>query len=276
MKKKWAGIIMGLVSLCVIAGFSGCGQASSSSGSSTAAAAPQKIVIGTQGMLAKWTQQSNKTEDGGLEGFDIDVWKEIARRNNMQIEWRAAEFSALWGMLDNGQIQTIANETTPNPQRLEKYNFSKPYAYDGYVFVAKKGDTPKTADWFNGKKICVVAGANPQLILDKMNQEKNLGMQVSYLDNTSAVMPAVQNGTYDGAFTIKSSAWIAIHDLGMNMETVDPGYKTLPICYPFIKTKENDALLQVVNKTIDDMRQDGTLKQISEKWFGDDVSAEPV
>lgn len=274
MKKKWAAIYLGLVSLCVISVISGCGKTAASSGS--AAEAPQKIVIGTQGMLAKWTQQSNSTEDGGLEGFDIDVWKEIARRNHWDIEWRTAEFSALWGMLDNGQIQTIANETTPNPQRLEKYNFTEPYAYDGYVFVAKKEGAPKTPEWFKGKKICVVAGANPQLVLDNMNKQDSLGMGIGYLDNMGAIMPAVQNGTYDGAFTIKSSAWIAINDLKMNMETVDPGYKTLPICYPFIKTKENDARIQTINKTIKEMRKDGTLKKISEKWFGNDVSVKSV
>ena len=51
-----------------------------------------------------------------------------------------------------------------------------------------------------------------------MNKQDSLGMEIGYLDNMGAIMPAVQNGTYDGAFTIKSSAWIAINDLKMNME----------------------------------------------------------
>lgn len=278
--RKWIACAAGLF-LMAAAGLAGCGTSPSAEQKSEAAPATAasgtngKIIIGTQGMLAKWTQPSDKQEDGGLEGFDIDVWKEIAKRNHMEIQWRVAEFSALWGMMDNGEIQTIANDTTTNPQRLEKYDFTEPYAYDGYVFLTKKGMGANSLDWFKSRKVCVVAGANPGFTLENIDKEKNLNLNIGYLDNAGALLPAVSNGTYDAAFTIKSNAYIGIHELGMPMETFDPKYKTLPICYAFTKTAKNQVLIQKINQTLQEMRADGTLKGLSVKWLGGDITSRP-
>ncbi|WP_180994702.1 transporter substrate-binding domain-containing protein [Clostridium sp. chh4-2] len=237
----------------------------------------QKIILGSTGVLAKWTQTAEGSkENGGLEGYDIDVWNEIAKRGNFELEWKVAEFQALFGMLDNGDITTIANEVTTNPERLEKYDFTDTYAYDGYVFVVKKGTAPDSLDWFKGKKICVEAATNPRLVLEDMNEEKAMGMEIGYLDTQSVLLPAVDNGTYDGAFMIKTAAQIGIDDLGMDLEQFDPQYKVLPICYPLTKTEDNKQLMKTINSIIKDMKEDGTLAELSVKWFGQDVTQEPA
>ncbi|WP_302326359.1 transporter substrate-binding domain-containing protein [Enterocloster lavalensis] len=247
----------------------------------TESAAPageaKKIILGSTGVLAKWTQTAEgSAENGGLEGYDIDVWNEIARRNNFELEWKVAEFQALFGMLDNGDITTIANEVTTNPERLEKYDFTDTYAYDGYVFVVKKGSAPDSLDWFKNKKICVEAATNPRLVLEDMNEEKAMGIEIGYLDTQSVLLPAVDNGTYDGAFMIKTAAQIGIDDLGMDLEQFDPQYKVLPICYPLTRTDENAVLKETINATLKEMKEDGTLAELSNKWFGQDVTVEPA
>ncbi len=237
----------------------------------------KKIVLGSTGVLAKWTQTAEgSAENGGLEGYDIDVWNEIAARNNFELEWKVAEFQALFGMLDNGDITTIANEVTTNPERLEKYDFTDTYAYDGYVFVVKKGSAPDSLDWFKNKKICVEAATNPRLVLEDMNEEMAMGIEIGYLDTQSVLLPAVDNGTYDGAFMIKTAAQIGIDDLGMDLEQFDPQYKVLPICYPLTRTDENAELKETINATLKEMREDGTLAKLSDKWFGQDVTEEPA
>lgn len=251
------------------------GEAAKTGESGAAAQETQKIILGSTGTLAKWTQTAdNSTENGGLEGYDIDVWNEIAARGGFELEWKVAEFQALFGMLDNGDITTIANEVTTNPERLEKYDFSDTYAYDGYVFVVKKGAAPDSLDWFKGKKICVEAATNPRLVLEDMNEEKDMGMEIGYLDTQSVLLPAVDNGTYDGAFMIKTAAQIGIDDLGMDLEQFDPQYKVLPICYPLRKTDENKALIEKINGIIEEMKSDGKLAELSAKWFGQDVTGE--
>lgn len=235
-----------------------------------------KLVVGSGGLLPMWTQQSGDTsKDGGLEGFDVDMMKEICRRNNWELEWRIADFSALWGMLDNGTIDTIANETTSNKQRLEKYDFSMPYASESYVFAVPKGSHPGSIDWFKGKKVCVQGTSNPRLVLEDMNEEKHLNLDIGYMDVLSSLWPSVQNGQYDAAFSLRSSVLIVMNDLKMDFDMYDPNYKAVPIMYAFTKTEKNQKRVEAINKTIDAMRKDGTIKTLSEKWFKKDLSTLP-
>lgn len=235
---------------------------------------PQVIVLGSTGILPNWTQTTSSKEDGGLEGYDIDVWKEIAKRNNFQLHWKRAEFEALFSMLDRGEINTIANEITTNPSRLNKYIFTDNYAYDGYVFVTKNTVVPDRLDWFKGKNVCVELSTNPRLILEQINETEKVGMNIKYLDSQSSMLTAVANGSYDAAFMIKTSAFSGIHNLKLELKEWDPHYQLLPICYPLKKTPENEKLRTVLNKTIREMRQDGTLAFLSMKWFGEDVTTE--
>lgn len=271
---KWAAAAAAGTALAL--SLAGCGgsQAPASSAAVSGASGQTKVVIGTTGTLAKWTQ----TVQGGsgVEGYDIDVWNEIAKRNHWDIEWKVAEFQALFGMLDNGQLTTIANEVTTNPQRLEKYTFSDTYAWDSYVFVTKPDyDGSQGMNSFKGKKVAVEAATNPRLTLEKANDEMNLGIDIGYLDGQATLLPAVANGQYDAAFMIKSAAYIGIHDLKYDLKAWESQYKKLPICYAFRKTPQDDQIREAVNKTLAEMHQDGTLTKLSEKWFGEDMTPEP-
>ncbi len=273
-KKIWKWAAAAGVGTLFVAFAAGCGS-SSAPASSAGTQGKTKVVIGTTGSLAKWTQTAQG--GSGVEGYDIDVWNEIAKRNNWTIEWKVAEFQALFGMLDNGQLTTIANEVTTNPERLEKYKFSNTYAWDSYVFVTKPDyDGSNGMESFKGKKVCVEASTNPRLTLEKANEENHLGIEMGYLDSQAALLPSVANGQYDAAFMIKSAAYIGINELKYNMKAWESKYKKLPIAYPFRKTPDQDKIREAVNKTLDEMHKDGTLKKMSEKWFGEDMTPEPA
>lgn len=250
----------------------------SEAASSTPAPAKKKLVIGTTAILAKWTETSDKPDvNAGLQGYDIDLMTEIAARNGYEIEWKIGDFAALLGMLDTGEIDTIANETTINKDRMEKYDYTDTYAYDGYVFVVPKDTNVTDKTYFTGKKVCVQVSTNPGLALEAMNDEEKLGIEIVYLDDSqTALLYAVNNGSYDGAFMIKTSASIGTTDLGMPLEQYDPLYKTLPIVYLFRKdVPKNDETVKEINATLAAMKSDGKLSELSNKWFGQDVTVEP-
>lgn len=275
-KKFWKAAAIAAAGAILAFSMAGCGGSSGKAASSAAAAGGKtKIVVGTAGTLAKWAQTA---QDGsGVEGFDIDVVNEVAKRNNWEVEWKTAEFQALWGMLDNKQIDTIAFEVTTNPQRLEKYKFTKPHAWESYSFVSRPDyDGSKGLESFKGKNIAVEAATNARLTLEKVNEEKNLGITMGYLDSQGALLPAVVNKQYDAAFMITSAAMIGINDLKYDLKLWDSQYKELPICYPFLKTPEGDKLREQFDKTLAEMQKDGTTVKLSEKWFGGDVTKEPA
>ena len=115
----------------------------------------------------------------------------------------------------------------------------------------------------------------PRLTLEKANEENHLGIELGYLDSQAALLPAVANGQYDAAFMIKSAAYIGLKELKYNMKAWESKYKKLPIAYVFRKTPDQDQMRETVNKTLDEMHKDGTLKKMSEKWFGEDITPEP-
>jgi len=84
-----------------------------------------KVVVGTSASYRPWAFQENDE----VKGFEMDVWKEIANRNNYELEFKLGKFSGLVGMLDAGEIDTVAHQMSITEEREKKYYFSEPYAY---------------------------------------------------------------------------------------------------------------------------------------------------
>ena len=116
----------------------------------------EKIAVATSGTYYPFTF----LEGGELKGFEVDVWNEIGKRLGYDVEFKTASFSGLFGMLESGKVNTIANQITVTPEREEKYYFSEPYVYSGAQIIVKKGndsiksfdDLKKVADDIQSKK----------------------------------------------------------------------------------------------------------------------------
>lgn len=269
MKKEIVKILqLSVFLILAIIGLSGCNILDPTSQSTD-----NTIRIGTTGTLVGWSEKSNNSsQDNGLQGYEIDIWKEIAKRNNWKIEWKIADFSALWGMLDSGQIDTVANHTSISPKREEKYNFSSPYAYGDFVFFVKdSGDIPKDLSWFNGKTVCVNPTANPGIYLDKLIQEKGLNINVVNVEDLALSLKGVENGQYDAVFVNKNEAY-AIQENMKGFKDFDPKYKSVVNAYPFRKLSKEETIRQKADEALKSMEADGTLSKLAIKWNHYDVS----
>lgn len=108
--KKLVGV---LASILILSGvLSGCGSKAVNKASSNETA--KVIRIGTSGGYYPYTFMNKKNK---LDGFEIDVWNEIGKRTGYKPEFVTASFSGLFGMLDAGKIDTIANEITITVKR---------------------------------------------------------------------------------------------------------------------------------------------------------------
>lgn len=273
-KQVMKGAMLALAAGTLVLGLSGCGGGKAPAASSAAGNGTAKVIrVGTTATLAKWIEGGEDPgKDGGLQGFEVDLLNEAARRNNWEIKWTVGDFAGLWGSIDNGTLDTIANPTTITPARKEKYNFSEPYAYGGYVFITKEGEHPNSAEWFKGKKVVVEGSSNPRLVLEKANEEKHLDIDIQYIETENALLMAVLNGTYDGGFLMKSTAYLAMQNLGIKLDVYDPNFVAVPDVYAFKRSPEADQIREALSKTIQDMHADGTLKKLSLKWFSVDFS----
>ena len=141
--------------------------------------ATQTVKVGMSGRYVPFTF-SEKDE---LQGFDVDVWKEIAKRADYKVEFVVSSFSGLFGMLEAGHIDTISNQITITPERLEKYAFTIPYVIDGVQIIVKKGRTDiNSVSDLKGKKVAVNLGSNFEQLLRELDTNKEINI-ITYETN---------------------------------------------------------------------------------------------
>lgn len=230
--------------------------------------AVEPIRIGTSGGYKPYTFIDENNE---LTGFDVDVWKEIGSRMDRDVEFVTADFSGLFGLLDSGKITTIANQITVNEKRLEKYDFSQPYVYYGAQLVVK-GDNDEVYDLetLKGKKVGVSLGSNYEEMVRSFdtNQEINVITYESY----QASLQDVSLGRIDAVLNDRLAAIVAIGESGLDIKLGGEPVELMHNAFPFVKSDETTVLLEGVDDAIISMYADGTMKDISMKWFGVDIT----
>lgn len=111
-------------------------------------------------------------EDGEPKGFEVEVWKEIGKRANLDVEFVVAQWTGLYGMLDTDKIDVIACQMSKTPEREEKYTFSNTYLYTPLQFAVKSdNDSIKSLEDLKGKKVGVAAGGNEYNVLSPLAEK---------------------------------------------------------------------------------------------------------
>ena len=226
----------------------------------------QVIKVGSSGGYFPFTFM----KDDKLQGFEIDVWNEIGKRAGYKIDFVTAGFSGLFGMLDTGKIDTIANQITITDQRKQKYLFASPYVYTGAQLVVKKGNDKITKlEDLKGKKVGVDLGSNYEQIMRKYDTKNEINI-ITY--QGSGATQDVMLGRIDALMIDKVSALASIQDQNLDLQIAGNIVEPIENAFPFVNNDKNKATLVKVDKAISDMKADGTLEKISNKWVKTDIT----
>ena len=262
--KKIKAIIA--MSVLAIMAFTGCSSTASTQSQKTEQAKVIKV-----GMSGGYYPYTFKDKDNNLSGFEVDVWNEIGKRTGYKPEFITASFSGLFGMLDTGKIDTIANEITITDKRKAKYIFTDPYVYSGaQMMVKKENHSIKTLADLKGKKIGVSLGSNYEQIIKDF--DKNNEIKVVTYDNDGGMRQDVALGRTDAMMDDKVSALAVVQENKLPLQLAGKDVQPLENAFPFVKNDENKAVVEKVNKALADMRADGTLEKISKKWVNLDIT----
>jgi putative amino-acid transport system substrate-binding protein/putative amino-acid transport system permease protein len=228
----------------------------------------QRVVrVGSSGGYYPFTFMENDK----LQGFEIDVWNEIGKRADLKIEFVTAAFSGLFGMLDTDKLDTISNQITMTEQRREKYLFATPYVYTGAQLVVKKGnDSIKSLEDLKGKKVGVDLGSNFEQIMREY--DKNNEIEIITYQGSGAYQEVVL-GRIDAMMIDKVSALATIQKQKLELQIAGDIVKPIENSFPFVNNEKNKELIEKVNKAIEEMRADGTLETISNKWVQTDITS---
>ncbi|WP_189571902.1 amino acid ABC transporter substrate-binding protein [Marinobacter zhanjiangensis] len=208
-------------------------------------------------------------EQDKLKGFDVDVMNAIGEEMGRDIQYETANFSGLFGMLESGRIDTVANQITITEERQKAYVFSDPYVYDGAQVVTKKGNTEvEGVEDLKGKTVAVNLGSNFEDLLQELPYADQIDIKTyeSNLERDTAL------GRVDAFVMDRVSASQIIKEKPLPLELAGPTFSQITNAYPFRDTEAGRALRDEVNEALAALRDDGTLASISEKWFGTDIT----
>ncbi|QEA40473.1 amino acid ABC transporter substrate-binding protein [Pistricoccus aurantiacus] len=204
-----------------------------------------------------------------LQGFEVDVMEALAGQMDMEVEFVTANFSGLFGMLESGRIDTIANQITITPEREAKYQFSEPYVYDGAQVVTQRGnDEVSGIEDLRGKTVAVNLGSNYEQLLRELPYADQIDIRTyeSNIEQDTAL------GRVDAFVMDRVSASQIIKEKPLPLRLAGKPFSELRNAYPFRDTEEAGALRQRLDEALKKLREEGTLREISERWFGTDIT----
>ncbi len=201
---------------------------------------------------------------GGLEGFNIDLANELARRMGRPIQIDGTEFSALIPGLNAKKYDFLIAPTTVTPERAKALLFTEGYMETDYMFLQKKADKPiASLEDLKGKKVAVNKGSAYESWV-RQNADK-YGFTFDVYGTNADAVQAVLSGRAD----TNMAGHTVILWAAKNTPTLAPTYtyKTgLVWAMPFrIDDKAGRDQVSMVLKC---MKKDGTIARLYEKWFG--------
>ena len=235
------------------------------------ALAQSKAPIKT-GVDATYAPHAMPKLGGGVEGFNIDLGNEIARRLGRPIEIDATEFSALIPGLNAKKYDFVLAPTTATPERAKAMLFSEGYMETDFRFLQKKGDTPITSlEELKGKTISLNKGSAYETWA-RQNQQK-YGFKYDVYGTNADAVQAVLSGRADANLSGHTAVMWAAKSNPRLAATYT--YKTGFVWALAFRLDDKEHRAEV-NNVLKCMKQDGTVAKLYEKWFGEKPAPDSV
>ena len=285
--------VLSVMALTLALSFAACGGGDDGGGDDLLGSIEEKGVLTVSTDPAYPPQSELNKETGEYEGFDIDVATEIAKRMGVDIAWQAPAWETIISGSWNGRWDISVGSMTITPERAEVLNFTPPYYFTPAAYAVHKDNTTITdVSGLNGKKIGACGGCTYDLYLqNKLNIAKDeAGVPVKIesvvtdpeiktydTDSTAIQDLALGDGRRLDAVVSALPTLEAAIDAGSPIKVVPPDLYYEPLSVAIDKSSQLDptSLVDRISEIIEEMHADGTMVELSEKWYGTDLTVAP-
>ena len=281
MKRRTFISLMSVMAAAGVLTLSGCSNSSGSTAASGTAAsvAPAagdqlsniqssgKLIVALEGAWQPWSYHD---ESDTLVGYDVEVSRAIAEKLGVEPEYVESDWDSLFAGLDAGRFDIVCNGVEVTDERAKTYDFTTPYGYiHTALAVRKDNEDIKSFEDLKGKTT-----AN-SLASTYMELAESYGATVQGIDTLEETIQLLTAGRIDATLNADVSFYdyLNVHpdaDFKLVAQTEDASHVAIPVR----KGDDSASLLEAINTAIEELRADGTLKALGEKYFGQDISSE--
>lgn len=268
-----------LLALCLTLALAACGGEGGSANSEPAGSASGgtegdllaqiqgkgEITVAMEGTWAPWTFHD---EDDNLVGYDVEVSQKIGEKLGVKVNFIEGEWDGLLAGLDSGRYDLMVNGVSVDEERKEKYDFSIPYAANRTAVIVKnENEDIKSMEDLEGKHTANTLNSTYAKIAEAH------GAEVTGVDDLNQTFELLFSGRIDATLNDE----VAYYDYMKNHPDADIKIAVLSdeavqVAIPMRKGEETRTLREAVDKALAELKEDGTLTELSEKYFGVDIS----
>ncbi|GAA0777336.1 amino acid ABC transporter substrate-binding protein [Castellaniella ginsengisoli] len=225
------------------------------------------LRIGTEGTYAPFSYHD--TKDNQLVGFDVDIARAIAKQLGVKAEFVEGKWDGLIAGLDVNRYDVVINQVGISPERQAKFDFSKPYISSAAALIVREdNDTIHSFADLKGKRSANTITSN----FGKLAQRS--GAEVVPVQGFNDSIALLTSGRVDATVNDLLSFLDFKHQQPKAKVKVVATDNSAEFGQSGVLMRKNQpALKAAVDKALDALRADGTYKQISERYFGEDLSA---
>ncbi len=250
-----------LLTAAVILGAVGCG-APDDTGTDPIQSAGV-LRVGTEGTYAPFSYHDPAT--GELVGYDIDVAKAVGDQLGVTVEFVETPWDSIFAALEANRFDIVANQVTINPERQAKYDLSQPYTVgEGVIVTRADDDSISSLDDLSGKTTAQSITSNWAQVA------RDAGATVEGVEGFAQAITLLNQGRIDATVNDSVAVYAYLAETGdtsvkiaaQTGETSDQGFAA----------RKDSGLLPELNSALDQLRADGRLTAISEKYLKADAT----
>gem|GEM_PF-953538 len=206
-------------------------------------------------------ETSQSSETVRASGFDMDLLSELETVADMRTKSITAPWAVVLTMLDEGRIDAVTGIIRTEDRR-EAFDFTVPYFFGSYIIFAAEGSKIDAPGDLSGKTGAILAS---DAAIESFLTPHNLHHDVTYTSSFTEALRLIDEGGIDYTVAPLSLGKSIIQEEGLENVTA-VGRPLFPIRYRMAVQKGNSELLFVLNEAIYELRRNGTIHRLYQKW----------